>query len=151
MLQAAVHTGTAMSDTASNLVSVMRSLGIGDDQLSEWLYEKRPDIYLGPILKTLPTDPAFLKRLTASVSYDEPSSFENRRNANPLEFLDDIFAIQLDTPSLCKKISPNAEAQESGGHFSLRNACFSNIAFNRKDDSLCHEIVPTTNTEQTNQ
>jgi hypothetical protein len=135
--------GTSMSGTPPDLIGVMRSLGIGDERLAEWLYEKRPDEYLDPALQSLRTDPAFLSRLSTSPNYDEPFALGKRRDAHPLEFLDEIIAVQWDIPSLCKKISPNAEAREFSGYFGLRNACFSDIASNRKDESLCKDLGPT--------
>ncbi|MCU1270902.1 MAG: hypothetical protein JWN74_2196 [Acidobacteriaceae bacterium] len=142
--------GTAMPGTEPNLIGTMRSMGLGDEQLAEFLYEERPDNYLDPVLKILRNDPAFLSRLTAAPNYDEPFRLENRRSAHSLEFLDDIIAIQSDIPSLCKKISPNAQAQDFGGHFLLRNACFSNVAFNRRDESLCGNLARAGDIQQPN-
>jgi len=141
--------GTAMPGTDPNFIGAMRSLGLGDEQLAGFLYEKRPGDYLDPIFKILRTDPVFLSRLNASPSYDEPFKLEDRRNAHSLEFLDDIIAVQSDIPSLCKRISPNAQAQDFTS-YSLRNACFSDIAFNRRDNSLCRELAPAKNFQQPN-
>jgi hypothetical protein len=138
--------GTSMSGTPPNLIGVMRSLGIGDERLAEWLYEERPSDYLDPVLEALRTDPAFLSRLSTSPNYDEPFSLGKRRDAHPLEFLGDMIAVRWDIPSLCKKISPNAQAREFNGYFGLRNACFFGIASNRKDESLCKDLGPTLGT-----
>jgi hypothetical protein len=143
--------GTAMPGTGPDFVGALRALGLGDEQLAQFAYQNRPDGYLLPILNMLRTDPAFLSRLNASPSYDEPFRLENRRKAHSLEFLDEIIAIQWDIPSLCTKVSPNAQAQDFTGYaFSLRVACFSDIAFNRRDDSLCRELAPAKHFQQPN-
>jgi hypothetical protein len=135
--------GTAMPGSSPNFVGAMRSVGFGDEQLAAVLYQNRPNIFLDPILNMLQTEPAFLSRLNDSKSYDEPFRLENRRDGYSLEFLDEIVAIQWDIPSLCQKISPNAQAREWGGYAtSLLAACFSNIAWNHRDDSLCRKLPP---------
>lgn len=135
-----------------NFVGAMRSVGFGDEQLAEFMYQNRPDIYLDPILKTLRTDPVFLSRLQASTSYEEPYMPNNKRDAHPLEFLDEIAAIQWDLPSLCQKISPNAQARDLNNYVgSLRFACYSYIAFNRRDNSLCQKLPAASNLLQANQ
>jgi hypothetical protein len=144
--------GSAMPGSGPNFVGAMRSVGFGDEQLAEFLYKGRPDSYLDPILQLLRADAAFLSRLNASTSYDEPFISENRRQTYSLEFLDAIVAAEWDLPFLCHKISPNAQAQDLRGDTApLRAVCFQDIAFNRKDDSLCQKIESAPNFEKTNQ
>lgn len=144
--------GSALPGTGPNFVGAMRSVGFGDDELAEFMYQNRPDIYLDPILKTLRTDPAFLLRLRASTSYDERYTPENKRDAHALEFLDEMVGIQWDIVSLCQKISLNAQARDLNGYSgSLRSACYSYIAFNRRDGSLCRELPSASNLLQANQ
>jgi hypothetical protein len=144
--------GSASPGTGPNFVGAMRSAGFGDEQLAKFLYQNRPDNYLYPIFNTLRTDTAFLSRLQASKSYKELYSPENKRDAHPLEFLDEIVAIHWDLPSLCQKISANAQARDLNGYTgSLQFACFSYIAFNRRDDSLCQKLPAASNLLQANQ
>jgi hypothetical protein len=127
----------------------MQSFGFTDQYLTQIHYESRPDIYLLPILNRLQADPAFLPRLRASTTYEEPSASENKRDAHSLEFLDEIIAIQWDIPFLCKKISRNAQARNlNGSSGPLQAACYSHIAFNLKDDSLCRKLPPASNFQQ---
>ena len=118
----------------------MQSFGFTDEYLTQIHYESRPDIYLLPILNELHTDPTFLSRLRVSTTYEEPSAPENKRDAHPLEFLDEMVAIRWDLPFLCEKISRNAQARSLNGFSgSLQAACYSHIAFNLRDDSLCRK------------
>ena len=144
--------GTAMPGTGPNFVGAMRLLRFGDEQLAEFLYQGRPDNYLYPILNTLRADAAFLPRLHASPSYEEPFTAENERDPHSLEFLNEMVAIQWDLPSLCQKISPNARTRNFRDYAaSLQATCYSHIAFNRRDDSLCGKLPPARNFQQTNQ
>ncbi len=138
--------GTAMPGTGPDFVRAMQSFGFTDEYLTEIHYESRPDIYLLPILNELHTDPTFLSRLRVSTTYEEPSAPENKRDAHPLEFLDEMVAIQWDLPFLCKKISRNAQARSLNGFSgSLQAACYSHIAFNLRDESLCRKLPAASN------
>jgi hypothetical protein len=144
--------GTAMPGSGPDFVGAMQSFGFTDEYLSQIRYESRPDIYLLPILKELQADPAFLPRLRASTTFEELSAPENKRDAHPLEFLDEMVAIQWDLPLLCKKISRTAQARSLNGFSgSLQAACYSHIAFNLRDDSLCRKLPPASNLLQTQQ
>jgi len=119
----------------------MRAAGFGDQQVADYYYENRPDIYLDPIFERLQSDPQFLSRLQASQRHNENSSAP--RPAQPLEFLYEMVGIQWDIPVLCEKISPNSLSNTlNGNSVSLRAACYSYIAFNRRDDALCHKLPP---------
>jgi len=138
--------GTAMPGTGPDFVRAMQSFGFTDEYLTEIHYESRPDIYLLPILNELHTDPTFLSRLRVPTTYEEPSAPENKRDAHPLEFLDEMVAIQWDLPFLCKKISRNAQARSLNGFSgSLQAACYSRIAFNLRDESLCRKLPAASN------
>jgi hypothetical protein len=144
--------GTAMPGTGPDFVRAMQSFGFIDEYLTEIHYESRPDIYLLPILNELHTDPTFLSRLRVSTTYEEPSAPENKRDAHPLEFLDEMVAIQWDLPFLCKKISRNAQARSLNGFSgSLQAACYSHSAFNLRDESLCRKLPAASNFQQTQQ
>jgi hypothetical protein len=144
--------GTAMPGTGPDFVRAMQSFGFTDEYLTQIHYESRPDIYLLPILKELQADPAFLPQLRASTTFEEPSAPENKRNAHPLEFLDEVVAIQWDLPFLCRKISRNAQARSLNGFsVSLQAACYSHIAFNLRDDSLCRKLPAARSLLQTQQ
>jgi hypothetical protein len=144
--------GTAMPRSGPDFVRAMQSFGFTDEYLAEIHYESRPDIYVLPILNKLRLDPVFLPRLRASISYEEPSAPENKRNAYSLEFLDEMVAIQSDLPFLCKKISRNAQARSLNGFSgSLQSTCYSHIAFNLRDDSLCRKLPTASNFQQTQQ
>lgn len=144
--------GTAMPGTGPDFVRAMQSFGFTDEYLTQIHYESRPDIYLLPILNELHTDPTFLSRLRVSTTYEEPSAPENKRDAHPLEFLDEMVAIRWDLPFLCEKISRNAQARSLNGFSgSLQAACYSHIAFNLRDDSLCRKLPTASNFLQTQQ
>jgi len=144
--------GTAMPGAGPDFVLGMRSVGYGDQELTEFPYQNRPDNYLYPVLAMLRTDSSFLRRLEASPSYDEPLAPGQERDAHPLEYVDEMVAVQWDLPSLCQKISPNARVRSSTGYAgSLRATCYSYIAFNRRDDSLCRTLAPAKNSLEANQ
>ena len=63
-----------------------------------------------------------------------------------------MVAIQWDLPFLCKKISRNAQAGSLNGFSgSLQAACYSHIAFNLRDDSLCRKLPAASNLLQKQQ
>ncbi len=144
--------GTAMPGSGPDFVRAMQSFGFTDEYLTQIHYESRPDNYILPILNKLQADPTFLSRLRSSTTYEEPTAPENKRNAYSLEFLDEMVAIQWDLPFLCKKISRNAQARNlSGFSGSLQATCYSHIAFNLRDDSLCRKLPAASNLLQTQQ
>jgi len=144
--------GTAMPGSGPDFVRAMQSFGFADEYLTQIHYESRPDNYILPILNKLQADPTFLPRLRSATTYEEPTAPENKRDAYSLEFLDEMVAIQRDLPFLCKKISPNAQARSLNGFSrSLQATCYSHIAFNLRDDSLCRKLPNATNFLQTQQ
>ena len=144
--------GSAMPGSGPDFVGAMQSFGFTDEYLAQVNYESRPDIYLLPIFNKLKADPAFLPRLRASATYEEASAPENKRDAHALEFLDEMVAIQWDLPFFCRKISRNAQARSLNGFSgSLRAACYSHIAFNLRDESLCRKLPSASNFQQEQQ
>jgi hypothetical protein len=144
--------GTAMQGSDFNFVRAMQFFGFTDEYLTQIHYEGRPDIYLLPILNELQADSTFLSRLQASPSYAEPSAPEHQRDAHPLEFLDEMAAVQWDLPALCQKISSNSRERTISPYTPpLRGVCYANIAFNRRDNALCRELPHAKNFQQTNQ
>ena len=144
--------GSAMPGSGPNFIRAMKSFGVTDEYLTKIHYERRQDTYLLPILNELQADLIFLSRLQASPSYAELPAPGHQRDAHPLEFLDQVVAVQWDIPDLCQKISPNARAYPSSAYaLSLQATCFANIAFNRRDDSLCRKLPRAKNSQETNQ
>jgi len=144
--------GSAMPGSGPDFVRAMQSFGFTDEYLTRIHYESRPDNYILPILNRLQDDPTFLSRLRSSTTYEEPTAPENKRDAYSLEFLDEIVAIERDLPFLCKKISHNAQARSLNGFSgSLQATCYSHVAFNLRDESLCRKLLNASNFLQTQQ
>lgn len=144
--------GSAMPSSGPHFVRAMQLFGFSDEYLAQIRYEGRPDIYLYPILNALRAHPSFLPRLQALPGYAEPSAPRGLREPQPLEFLYEIVAIQMDLPALCQKVSPNARPRAPSLYtFPLQAICLANVAFNRRDNALCRNLPSATNVWEANE
>jgi hypothetical protein len=135
-------TGTALPADGTSFIEIMRNIGYGDAVLSQYLYAlSRANSIVHASYRALLDDPAFLARVQAAPSYDEPPSLANIRPANSAEYLYQMVAIDANTLALCRKVSPNAAFQwPHGRDESLRLRCYWDIAINTRDMALCRRL-----------
>ena len=134
--------GTAWLADEQSFIEVMRSAGYGDEQISDWLYRGNR---LGGIvhgsLEKLQEDPSFMQLVNSRPDYSEAYSLQNLHLATSAEYLFQVMAVNENNPSLCKKISPGAIHRWNNGKSNpLASVCYSEIAFNRRDDSFCGKL-----------
>ena len=100
----------------------------------------------------------FILKIKNAPSYDEKFSEASIRPANPNEYLYQRSAIENKNSLLCGKISPNAyyalkdnSAQPpTSRNVSVRDGCFTSIAFNVNNTSMCNQVSPKDSTSITN-
>jgi len=98
------------------LVGHVRALGYGDPDVAEAEWAENPlrtPTYAA--YKQVRDDEAFLERLRNAASYAEARGETILRDANPLEFLYEMVAVDRLDSALCAKISPNATFSDVAG------------------------------------
>jgi hypothetical protein len=92
-------------------------------------------------LEKLQKDPSFMQLVNSLPDYSDAYSLQNLHLGTSAEYLFQVMAVNENNPSLCKKIAPSAiHRWENGKSNPLASLCYSEIAFNRRDDSFCGKL-----------
>jgi hypothetical protein len=142
--RAELHSWTARSGEVvppDVIVPMMRKLGYLDQEIHDSQYRGRESNPVYNAYSQLRKDGLFAEKIKAAPMFDEPVSAAKIRPANDLEYVYQMFAVDIDDSIFCDKISPNAEAEwPNQRRFMLKPQCNLAIALDKRDLSVCEKL-----------
>lgn len=128
------------------IVPMMRKLGYLDQEIRDFRYGSEVGNAVYDAYSQLRKDGLFAERIKAAPAFDEPITADKIRPANELEYLYQMFAVDTNDSTFCRKISPNAEAEwPNHNTFRMRLGCNRSIALNTRDIAACEKLPARSN------
>jgi hypothetical protein len=93
------------------IVPMMRKLGYLDQEIRDFRYGAEVGNAVYDAYSQLRKDGLFAERIKAAPTFDEPITADKIRPANELEYVYQMFAVDINESAFCAKISPYAEAE----------------------------------------